>query len=159
MKKTLLALTLMTAAAGTYADATRNVGGIELVGKSDCAAVSDQAMLEIFAQQLKSMPYAVIPPNQKGLRFNASLYCDPYEKAGGGTTVYSGEIALDVLAHVAQPFSENYWMPIFDYKIYGVKDASDIHRAFGTGVSEFLSAMRPVTKRAYQGFGLNPPVN
>lgn len=158
MKYVLLALSLLMSSHLAQAqDSAAELNGLSLSAKSTCSALSEQKLLQLLSQRLANMPYAVIPPNQRGMRLHADLHCNPYEKAGGAV-LYTGEIALEVLARVDRPFSDHYWMPIYDYKIYGVKPNKELDAAFATGVDEFIASMSQVTKRAYQGFGLQSPL-
>ncbi len=158
MKYALLVLSLLLTAHVAQAEGrTAELNGLSLSAKSTCASLSEQTLLRLLSERLQSMPYPVIPPNQRGMRLHADLHCNPYENTGG-TVLYTGEIALEVLARVDRPFSDHYWMPIYDYKIYGIKADSELNAAFATGVDEFIASMSQITRRAYQGFGLQPPL-
>lgn len=157
MKKMLLAISLAFACSAGVADTqTRDVGGLTLGAKSSCPFVSETMLLDIMARQLGQAPYPVIPPNQRGMRLVTDFHCDTPEQAGGHV-LYTGSVDLEVLARVDRPFSDHFWLPIYDYKIYGIKLKEDLPSSFAMGVNEFIASMKTVTPQAYRGFGLQPP--
>ncbi|AKH70249.1 hypothetical protein IMCC21906_02604 [Spongiibacter sp. IMCC21906] len=157
MKTLLLTLGLILSAGTSLAETqTQEINGITIGGKSTCPFISDQSLINMLGQQLSRAPHPVIPPNQRGMRIVSNFHCDTPEQAGGHV-LYTGAVALEVLARVDRPFSDNYWLPIYDYKIYGIKTKEDLPSSFAMGVNEFIGSMKNVTPTAYRGFGLQPP--
>lgn len=157
MKKLLLATVFALASTNAFPDtATREVNGITLGAKSTCPFVSETMLLDIMARQLGQAAHPVIPPNQRGMRLVTDFHCDTPEQAGGHV-LYTGSVSLEVLARVDRPFSDHFWLPIYDYKIYGIKLKEDLPSSFAMGMNEFIASMKNVTPQAYRGFGLQPP--
>ncbi|WP_295872045.1 hypothetical protein [uncultured Zhongshania sp.] len=158
MKKILLGLAFLLSAHSIMAD-TRvgETRGMVIAAKSNCAKVPDHALLQTLSDQLGNLPYAIIPPNQPGIRLLITLACSHHSNAGT-MMLYSGVVAFEALARVTKPFSEVYWVPVYDYTFYGAQVDGEMNKPLVSGIQKFIDSMTPVTRQAYQGMGVASPM-